>query len=169
MNRIAEFKKVSPNQFIKDFGDEEELNLEEASRILGNLSLPQRSTTGSAGYDFISTKDAILNPGDTTVFPTGIRCHIKEGWFLMICPRSGLGFKYRAQLDNTVGIIDSDYFGAKNEGHIMIKITNDSKSNKVMVIKAGDKIAQGIFLPYGITVDDEAEGERTGGFGSTGQ
>ena len=71
------------------------------------------------------------------------------------------------QLDNTLGIIDSDYFFSDNEGHIMLKITNDSKSFKTLDIKEGDAIAQGIFLPYGIAVDDEADGIRNGGFGST--
>ena len=61
------------------------------------------------------------------------------------------------------------YFFADNEGHIKIKITNDSKENKVLEISAGDKIAQGIFVPFGITVDDAADGVRTGGIGSTGK
>ena len=92
---------------------------------------------------------------------------MEEGWVLKLYPRSGLGFKYRLQLNNTVGIIDSDYFNSDNEGHIMAKITNDSKENKVLQLKAGDGFMQGIFVQFGITVDDEAEGVRNGGFGST--
>ena len=86
---------------------------------------------------------------------------------LQIFPRSSLGFKFRLQLDNTVGIIDSDYYFAKNQGHIMIKITNNSKENKTVEIKAGEAFAQGVFIPFGITVDDNATEQRTGGFGST--
>lgn len=85
----------------------------------------------------------------------------------MIFPRSGLGFKYRLQLNNTVGIIDEDYFYSDNEGHIFIKITNDSNEGKMLQIKAGESFAQGIFVPFGITMGDECNGVRNGGFGST--
>ena len=78
-----------------------------------------------------------------------------------------MGFKYRLQLNNTVGIIDSDYFSSSNEGHIYIKITNDSNENKIVSIKEGEGFAQGIFLPFGITIDDDASEIRDGGFGST--
>ena len=86
---------------------------------------------------------------------------------LKIYPRSGLGFKNRLQLDNTVGIVDSDYYHSDNEGHIFIKITNDSKEGKALTVEAGTGFAQGIFVEYGITTDDDAEGIRNGGFGST--
>lgn len=98
---------------------------------------------------------------------TGIRARIDDGWVLKIYPRSGLGFKYRLQLNNTVGIIDSDYYGSDNEGHIQIKLTNDSREGKRLEVKEGTGFAQGIFLEYGITVDDETTEERNGGFGST--
>ena len=88
---------------------------------------------------------------------------------LQIYPRSGLGFKYRLQMDNTVGIIDADYYGADNEGHIFIKMTNDTHDGKTLVLHRGDAFAQGIFIEFGITVDDETEGLRTGGLGSTGR
>ena len=86
---------------------------------------------------------------------------------LKLYPRSGLGFKYRLQLNNTVGIIDSDYFHSDNEGHIFAKITNDSNEDRVMHLELGDGFMQGIFVEYGITVDDEVTGIRNGGFGST--
>jgi dUTP pyrophosphatase len=86
----------------------------------------------------------------------------------MIFPRSGLGFKFRIQLNNTVGIIDSDYYGSDNEGHIFIKITNDSNEGRTLSLKKGDGFAQGVFLPYGVTSDDETAAVRNGGFGSTG-
>ena len=90
-----------------------------------------------------------------------------EGWALLLFPRSGLGFKYRLQLDNTVGVVDSDYYDADNEGHIFIKLTNDSREGRVLSLKAGEAFAQGIFLPFGITKEDTANAGRTGGFGST--
>ena len=90
-----------------------------------------------------------------------------EDWVLCLFPRSGQGFKYRLQLNNTVGIIDSDYYNSDNEGHIMAKLTNDSNEGKVLEIHPGEGFLQGIFMPYGITEDDEADGVRNGGFGST--
>ena len=86
---------------------------------------------------------------------------------LSIFPRSSLGFKYRLQLNNTVGIIDSDYFYSDNEGHMFVKMTNDSREGKTVELAAGMAFAQGIFLPYGITVDDDCTSTRNGGFGST--
>lgn len=71
------------------------------------LKLPVRSTSGSAGYDFTTPADIVLNPGETALIPTGIRALIDDGWVLMMYPRSGLGFKYRMQLDNSVGVIDA--------------------------------------------------------------
>ena len=99
--------------------------------------------------------------------PTGIRVKIDEGWVLKLYPRSGLGFKYRLQLNNTVGIIDSDYYASDNEGHIFAKLTNDTKENKSLRIEVGQGFMQGIFVEYGITVDDEVIETRNGGFGST--
>ena len=130
--------------------------------------MPERATVGSAGYDFYSPLDFVLEPGQTIKIPTGIRAKIEDGWVLMIFPRSGLGFKFRIQLNNTVGIIDSDYYGSDNEGHIFIKITNDSNEGRTLSLKKGDGFAQGVFLPYGVTSNDETAAVRNGGFGSTG-
>ena len=167
MQRIAQFYKVSFEQFKKDYLDTfgNDNNVKE---IYDNIQLPKRATSGSAGYDFYSPLDFVLEPGQTIKIPTGIRAKIEDGWVLMIFPRSGLGFKFRIQLNNTVGIIDSDYYGSDNEGHIFIKITNDSNEGKTLSLKKGDGFAQGVFLPYGVTSDDEAAALRNGGFGSTG-
>lgn len=154
MNKIAMFEKVSREQFGLDVYDE--------------LKLPRRATAGSAGYDFFAPYDIALDPGESAKIPTGIRVKMEDGWVLMLFPRSGLGFKYRVQLDNTVGIIDKDYYDSDNEGHIFIKITNDSKDGKSVNISRGTAFAQGIFIPFGITIDDDADGIRNGGFGSTG-
>lgn len=166
MQKIAKFLKVDFEQFKKDWIDTfgEVSNLEE---IYEEIVLPKRGTKGSAGYDFCSPSDFELKPGETVKVPTGIRSRITDGWVLMCFPRSSMGFKYRMQLDNTVGIIDADYFEADNQGHIMIKVTNDSKSDKILKLEKGKGFAQGIFVPFGITEDDDAQEVRTGGFGST--
>jgi len=169
--KMAKFQKVSFEQFKKDMIDtfNDTYSDEQIRQIYNYIKLPVRATTGSAGYDFVSPIDFTLNAGESIQFPTGIRCKMCENWVLMIFPRSGLGFKYRAQLDNTVGIIDSDYFYSDNEGNIGMKITNDSRENKTLVVHSGDRIAQGVFVPFGITQDDNVNESRTGGFGSTGK
>ena len=131
------------------------------------IKIPVRATEGSAGYDICTPYAISLKPGETLLIQTGLRCRIENGWVLFILPKSGLGFKYRVQLDNTVGVIDSDYYNADNEGHIMVKITNDGREGKTMEIEAGKAFAQGVFLPFGITEDDDVSASRHGGFGST--
>ena len=168
-NKIAQFKKVSYEQFEKDMLNtfNEFYSKDEIAGIYETIKLPKRATTGSAGYDFFTHIPFDLEPNQTIKIPTGIRCIMENDWVLKLYPRSGLGFKYKLQLDNTVGIIDSDYYYSDNEGHIFIKITNDSRDNKTIHLKEGDGFAQGIFLQYGITVDDDTDGIRNGGFGST--
>lgn len=169
MQRIAKFEKISLEQFKKDFLDTFPGTAEaETADIYEQIRLPKRATVGSAGYDYFSPIDFTLKPGETIKIPTGIRARMEQGWVLCNFPRSGQGFKFRLQLNNTVGIIDSDYYDSDNEGHIMAKLTNDSNEGKVLSVKAGDGFMQGIFFPYGITEDDEADGVRNGGFGSTG-
>ena len=167
MQQIAQFFKVSEEQFVRDWCTATRRSADEAKKVYQNIQLPRRATKGSAGYDFFAPESFTLVPRETILIPTGIRVMIEDGWVLSLYPRSGLGFRHRLQLDNTVGIIDSDYFEAKNEGHILIKMTSDDHKGKTLSVAAGDGFAQGIFLPFGITVDDEADGERTGGFGST--
>ena len=172
MKRIAKFEKVSFDQFKKDwidtFGELMGFDFAKIDTVYFNdIKLPKRATKGSAGYDFFSPIDFTLKPSETIKIPTGIRVKIEDNWVLKCYPRSGLGFKYRLQLNNTVGIIDSDYFYSDNEGHIFAKITNDSNEDKVVSIKSGEGFMQGIFVEYGITEDDEADGIRNGGFGST--
>lgn len=132
-----------------------------------SIKLPARATEFSAGYDFYSPMSFSLLPGQSIKFPTGIRILLDEDKFLLMAPRSGLGFKYRLQLDNTIGIIDADYSNSDNEGHIQIKITNDSRNGDRLVVNKGEAIAQGIILQYFKTEDDCASGIRNGGFGST--
>lgn len=166
--RIAKFHKVSFEQFLEGvcdtFGAMDEKEIEE---IYQKIRLPERATAGSAGYDFYTPFPICLKPGETIKIPTGIRVEMEENWVLKCYPRSGLGFKYRLQLNNTVGIIDSDYFYSDNEGHIFAKLSNASNEGKVVEVESGQGFMQGIFVEYGITVDDDVTAVRNGGFGST--
>lgn len=167
MQRVASFERVSLDRFTEDYTDCFNCDAAKAKIAYEGLKLPFRATAGSAGYDFFAPCDIVLEPGQTVKIPTGIRCKMENGWVLMCFPRSGLGFKFRLQLNNTVGIIDSDYYGSDNEGHIFAKITNDTNENKTVSIKAGEGFMQGILVPFGITEDDTQDAVRNGGFGST--
>ena len=103
--------KVSEEQFVRDWCTAYRRSADEARRSIRTSSC--RATTGSAGYDFFAPESFTLVPHETILIPTGIRVMIEDGWVLSLYPRSGLGFRHRLQLDNTVGIIDSDYFEAK--------------------------------------------------------
>lgn len=168
MNRIAEFKKVSYEQFKKDYlnilGEQNEEYIKKAYDI---VKLPVRKTSGSAGHDFVTPVDIEIEPSKTFTTPTGIRCEMQKDYVLNIYVRSSIGFKYQTVLSNGTGIIDSDYAYADNEGHIMLKLINHS--DKPVRIDAGDAIAQGVFLQYGITKNDNVDAVRTGGIGSTGK
>lgn len=167
MYKIARFEKVSFEQFEKDWLKSFP-QTENVKEIYDGIKLPKRATVGSAGYDFYAPAGVRFEKGSSTLVPTGIRAYIEEGWVLSIYPRSGLGFKHRCQLDNTVGIIDADYYNSSNEGHIMIKISCDAHDEgHIAEVEAGDGFAQGIFTQFGITFDDDANGVRDGGFGST--
>ena len=167
---IAILEKVSKDQFINDmkatFGTK--YDYQQLSDYYDLLNPPTRATKGSAGYDFESPISFELKPGETITIPTGIRVKINDGWVLKLYPRSGLGFKFRVQMNNTVGIIDSDYYNSDNEGHIFCKITNDTNEDKTVSVNKGTGFCQGIFVEYGITFDDDVTDERNGGFGSTG-
>lgn len=167
-NMVGKFMKVSRKIFIESLDECMTPNLcfdKDKSDTYENIKLPKRATKFSAGYDFFLPFGIHLEPNETCKIPTGIRVKIDESWVLMCFPRSGLGFKYGMRLINTVGIIDSDYFMSDNEGHIFLKITNGS--DKTLQLMKGDAFAQGIFLPYGITEDDDVDTVRNGGMGST--
>ena len=181
---IAKFEKVSYEQFFEDFvkafnlsdtreledGTHEIIDLHPiVKNVYDSIKLPKRATMGSAGYDFFVPIDLDIVPNTTVKVPTGIRCKMKKNYVLQIYPRSGLGFKYRLQLDNTVGIIDSDYYNSDNEGHIFIKITNDTHEGKTIELKQGDGFAQGIFNKYYLAKENRVNTKRNGGFGSTNQ
>ncbi len=168
MEKVAQFFKVSFEQFFMDCSNSfPELDKNEVAKVYNEIQLPKRATKGSAGYDFFLPMNITIKPKESLQIPTGIRAKIVPGWLLEMLPKSSQGFKFRLQLDNTIGVIDSDYFDAKNEGHIIVQITNDTYEEKIMKIMKGKAFVQGIFLPYGITVDDDTDGNRVGGFGST--
>lgn len=160
---MTDFQRITKEQFKKDF--------ESIGRSVkyDDIILPKRSTKYSAGYDFFLPFDLALYPGECVKIPTGIRIVMPLDRFLMIVPRSGLGTKFRFQLDNTVGIIDADYCLSENEGHIWIKMRNDSMEGRTIALLKGTAFAQGIILPYFTTDDDQASDSRNGGFGSTGE
>lgn len=182
LRTIAKFEKVSYEQFFEDFvkafnisdtreledGTCEIIDLHPiVTKVYDSIKLPKRATMGSAGYDFFAPIDLDIVPNTTVKVPIGIRCKMKKNYVLQIYPRSGLGFKYRLQLDNTVGIIDSDYYNSDNEGHIFIKITNDTHEGKTIELKQGDGFAQGIFNKYYLAKENRVNTKRNGGFGST--
>ena len=155
---IAKFTHVSEVQYAEAMQGQ-------ACLPLNEIALPKRATAGSAGYDFVSPVEVTVEPGETALIPTGIRAEMDPGWVLLLFPRSSLGFKYSLRLANTVGVIDSDYAFAKNEGHIMVKLRKPL--SVPVTIGRGDRFCQGIFLPYGTAEEDEVTAGRVGGFGST--
>ena len=169
MVRVGKFEKVSFEQFSKDikdiFGDK--YYDAQIKYMYDDIKLPKRATKMSAGYDIFSPFEFTLQPNQTIKIPTGIRVLIEESWVLKCYPRSGLGFKYRLQLNNSVGIIDGDYCQSDNEGHIFAKITNDTNEDKFITINKGEGFIQGIFVEFGITYDDAVSEIRNGGMGST--
>lgn len=153
------FEKISLGQWINDIGTD--VGYED-------IKIPKRATSGSAGYDFFAINDIEIPAGTTLKIPTGIKAKIDNGKVLKIYPRSGLGFKYMLQLVNQTGIIDEDYYNnANNEGHIWIKLYNGDVEKRTVTIKKGEAVAQGIIEQYFLVEDDNADGVRNGGFGST--
>lgn len=188
---IAKFEKVSMDEWIKTFKDtlpddkqltEDDVN--ELTEVYENIKLPTRATTGSAGYDFfMPIAIPPIIPGASAMIPTGIKCRINPGWVLLIMPKSGLGTRYKMKLDNTTGVIDSDYYNCeKNEGHIMVAFSNElpqvTTTNPItqkpeipkeliLQIPVGKAFVQGVFVPHGVAEEAEVTAERTGGLGST--
>lgn len=161
------FEKVSYEEFNKAMLDIVGTNEEFIRDCYDSLVLPKRATVGSAGYDFFSPFSFELKPGQTIKIPTGIKIEMPKGVVAMCVPRSSYGFKYRMMLENTIGVIDSDYYNnPSNEGHCMAKFTNHG--DKTMEVNAGDAYMQCLLLPYLLTDDDEVTENRTGGIGSTG-
>ena len=161
--KMIRFEIINQEQYDKDT---REIKGAHIRTSYDNLKLPTRSTEGSAGYDFYSPVKIVCRPNEWYTIPTGIKFVTDRKDIVLLCaPRSGLGCKKHFQLLNTIGVIDSDYQYADNDGHIMIKFMVE----KELTIETGDKIIQGIIVPYLTVDDDETVDKRTGGFGSTGK
>ena len=168
MNGIK-FEKVSYETFREDVAKAYPgvcLTERMIKEMYSHVEIPKRGDPGSAGYDFHSTVHIDFGDGQPHRIVTGIKAKMPQDVVLKIYPRSGLGCKHGVKLRNTVGIIDSSYYNNKdNDGDIIVVLTAEDSPN----IKPGDRFAQGIFGPYFTTEDDDASGERVGGFGSSGK
>lgn len=155
--KIRGFEKVSLGQWIKDGGTVESYD---------TIELPKRYSANSAGYDFHSPIAFTLKAGEEIKIPTGVKVYMPSNEWIMIIPRSSMGFKYYMRLSNTLACGDSDYHdNPENEGHYWIKIRNEG--TVTMSVAVGDRFAQGIFLDYLLADNDNANQERKGGLGST--
>ena len=177
---MIKFEKVSRKQFIDDCMKTIPCTEEEAGKWYDNVKLPTRGSSKAAGYDFYTPipfeiKTPNSDPVAISLFgykplrvtiPTGIRVAMSDDTFLMIVPRSGVGFKTGVSLANTCGVIDADYYNSPNEGHVFIKFVSGFNDYNAAV---GDRVAQGIFMKYYTTDDDDTKSVRSGGFGSTGK
>lgn len=134
-----------------------------------NIKLPTRSDERSAGYDFYTPTDIILGPGERYLVWTDIKAYMQESEVLMLYIRSSIGVKKGVVLSNGTGIIDASYYSnPDNDGRIGISLFNTS--DKEVQIKAGERIAQGVFIQYLVADDDNVlNKERVGGFGSSGK
>ena len=159
---MSRFYKVSYHQYLQDTGKEDCVD---TLREYGAIKLPERATRLSAGYDFFAPFAFTLQPGESIRFSTGVGIELDSDKFLACYPRSGLGFKNKAHLWNTVGIIDADYSLSDNEGHIGVKLCNGG--NVPVTIEQGTAYMQGIITQYFLADGDNACGVRNGGFGST--
>ncbi len=150
---MRDFEKISFEQFSKDIKEDKEL--------YDNYKLPIRDSIASAGYDLFLIEDLELRPNEIIKLPTGVKAYFEDDEVLLIVVRSSMGFKYNIRLVNQVGVIDADYYNNKdNEGHIFIKIQNEGK--EVVKLKAGEAVAQGIFLKYLTTKSDKNLGKERG-------
>lgn len=129
--------------------------------------LPKRETAHAAGYDLKACERVELAPGEIKLVPTGVKAYMQANEVLYLYDRSSNPRKKGLVLINSVGVIDGDYYGnAANEGHIFAQMKNIT--DETVVVEAGERIVQAVFAPFLLADGDEATGERTGGFGSTG-
>ena len=162
---FEQFKKDWMTVFEDEYWDTPE-DAEEIKDIYNDIKLPSRSSTGSAGYDIFSPVSFYIKPGESIMIPTGIRVYMPQDMVFMIYPRSGLGTKHRFIPCNLTGVVDSDFYYSDNEGHIHMKMANDS--DHVVTIDAGKAFCQGVFTKYYTVYGDNVSKKRNGGFGSSG-
>ncbi|KIS09789.1 dUTP diphosphatase [Streptococcus equi] len=129
--------------------------------------LPKRETAHAAGYDLSVAEETSIAPGEIVLVPTGVKAYMQDGEVLYLYDRSSNPRKKGLVLINSVGVIDGDYYGnPANEGHIFAQMKNIT--DQIVTLAVGERIVQGVFMPFLIADGDQADGERTGGFGSTG-
>lgn len=156
---MRRFEKISYQQFCKDCKEDLEM--------YQNYMLPERKTTYSAGYDFTLLEDITIEANESKLLPTGIKASMEENDVLFLVIRSSIAIKKQIQLTNQIGVIDRDYYNnPKNEGHILISITNTS--NHSITLSKGEAYVQGIFVNY-LTTNEEIlpRQMRIDGIGST--
>lgn len=149
---MRDFEKISFEQFRKDIKDNKEL--------YESYKLPNRESTAAAGYDLFLVEDLTIAPNEIVKIPTGVKMRCENDEVLLIIVKSSTGFKYNIRLVNQVGVIDADYYNNKdNEGHIFVKIQNEG--DKTITFKAGEAVAQGVFIKYLLTKSDKgSDAER---------
>lgn len=133
------------------------------------IKLPTRSDNNSAGYDFYTPVDIVIEPQGRVLVWTDVKAYMQDDEVLMLYIRSSIGVKKGVVLSNGTGVIDASYYSnPDNDGRIGIALYNSS--NEEVHISAGDRIAQGVFIKY-LTVDDDTvvNKVRVGGFGSSGK
>ena len=137
-------------------------------RVIGyeHVDLPERKTKYSAGYDIAAATTVMCQPHEITIIPTGLKAYMNDDEFLAVYVRSSVGIKKGLMMANSVGVIDADYAdNIANDGHIHVALYNTFSTP--ITIPKGECVAQGVFTKFGVTCDDDAYGERVGGFGST--
>lgn len=128
--------------------------------------LPERKTSGSAGYDFYAMEDILIQAGESAWIRTGIKAYMPQDEFLALYMRSSMGIKHSLRLVNCTAVIDSDYYNnPDNEGEIIAVIKNEGRQAFLLV--KGERFMQGVFQRYEVADNDRAGGVRTGGIGST--
>ncbi len=149
---MRDFEKISFEQFRKDIKDDK--------KLYESYKLPSRESTAAAGYDLFLVENLTIAPNEIVKIPTGVKMRCEKDEVLLIIVKSSTGFKYNIRLVNQVGVIDADYYNNKdNEGHIFVKIQNEG--DKTITFKAGEAVAQGVFIKYLLTQsDDEPNTER---------
>ena len=141
---------------------------EKVSRIEGEIEMPRRSTSKAAGYDFIVPEDTICKAHEITLVKSGVKAYFPDNETLLLFNRSSNPKKKGLIILNGVGVVDADYADCQeNEGEIAGLFYN--MNDEDFILKAGEKMMQGVFVNYSIVDDDNAEGVREGGFGSTGK
>ena len=170
MSKIRGFEPVAPEfreNYYSTIQEHATIKVKDGKWV-GEAQLPQRGSKTSAGYDFFAPRDINILPSHKLIVWTDVAAYMQPGEVLQVYPRSSMGIKRGLMLSNTVGIIDSDYYGNEgNGGNIGLALLNTS--GKTIQIKKGERFAQGIFTAFLEADNGNTDEERAGGMGSTGQ